>query len=783
MYSQEDIRKFANDCLSSYLKHQTVPLSFNEFWATAFNTLYSNPKRFNIDRIEDKTLIKIAPSTKEMLAIVNAHSKEFEDISKNAPSEKKDFLISQLCKELIKPKLEFEYTPPRVVVEYDGKKVDTPIWFNTTMDGCNVRLGYDNGDSALPSAIELGDKTVHMMLGGATGAGKSVALNTVICNLLLEYAPWELDLFLGDFKIVELSRYANRMQTPHVKIVAATGSTEFIMSLYNELIREMNDRQNLFTKVGVQKLADFRKKFGMVMPRCLLIVDEFAQMYENIKASAEKGNDSAAEDKKAVDAALSGIARLGRSMGIHMCLSSQQLDNLDASVANQFGAGATLKAPPGVSTSLIGNDAGSTIRGKGKGYYNTNKAEKKYEDNVLVRVPFLNSEQSEEDAAAGKLTNLHEILKICVDYAELYKFNKGLVFYDETAPIPAQMYVEAVQWCKDQLVRKSQSTELDDVIFNKQCIAYLPMGPEIKLSDDPVVPLVINADKNNSIVLHGTDPAERSYIANLLATSIRNMYGNVTTYVINGSEAIVLGCGLDKLPGVIMKNRPIIPGDLLSKITNRNILIELQARFDDVITEAGHDFSQPPEWEQNAAWEYFSETNRSYRDANLPVSKLEEYATYVRDNNSFECIPEDIQGDRLIAVKNIINAYNKYFITYHNMIKKGKLTPKSFGLIVVWLAGVDKFTNINDSEVKGVIKYIMENAPLVNVLPIAMANTWGKVGGLFENTNFIIERCDKTFFMDIGLPKAVNCNDRSFQIHDRLMKQRFIVSKYSALEV
>ena len=76
----------------------------------------------------------------------------------------------------------------------------------------------------------------------------------------------------------------------------------------------------------------------------------------------------------------------------------------------------------------------------------------------------------------------------------------------------------------------------------------------------------------------------------------------------------------------------------------------------------------------------------------------------------------------------------------------------------------------------------MENSAEANVLAIAMSNTWGKVGSLFENTNFILERCDKTFFTDIMLPKAVNANPRSFQIHDRLGKNKFILSKYSGFE-
>ena len=770
MYDMTTLRQFATDCLESYKKNQTVPLSYNEFRANAFNLMYNYPRGNKIQKIEDNTHIAIAPSTADMLDIVGQHAKEIEDIQLSAPPEKKDFLLTQL----FKPKLEFDYTPPHDMVEVNGELKDTPMWFNTTMKGINIRLGYDKGDSALPSSIELGDDVVHMMLGGATGAGKSVALNTVICNLLVEYPPWELDIYLGDFKKVEGARYANRMSTPHMKIVAATGSTEFILSLYQELIKEMNDRQALFVKVGVQKIEDFRKKFKLVMPRVLLIVDEFTQMYENIKASASKGNDSADEDKKAVDSALSDIARLGRSMGIHMCLSSQQLDNLDAGVANQFKAGATLKAPPAVSTSLIGNDAGASIRGKGKGYYNCNKAAKSYDDNVLVRIPFLNSEQSEEDAAAGKLTNLHQILKSAVDNAQALHYEKGLVFYDEDAPIPAKMYKEAIDWCYEKLESKAHSTDLDDIIFTKQTICYLPMGPEIKLSPDPVVPLVIKSVKNNSVIINGTDPLERNYIVSLFCTSVQFMYPDATHYVVAGSESIVTGCMLNKIPDVIIKTRPVIPKEVIGKMHTRQILIEMQNRFKDASVE----------WDDKIMWEYVSELNKKlYDEVGLSVDVLIDIINTVHKTGDFPDFGDKYSENKKTAIMNLCNFYLSYEIPFKKLRADGEVNVQRFNLIIVWLAGVDNFLNIDDYDVKNEIKALMEIAPTTKIIPVAMAENWGKIGGLFEQTNFILERCDKTFFTDVGLPKAVNCNNNSFQIHDRLLKQRFIVSKYSSLDV
>lgn len=769
------LRKFAVDCLDAYNKSLTVALPFNEWRATAFSLMHDHAKDFKVSLIKPNTHVAIAPSTRKMLKILNEHSRELEAIQLNVAPERRDYEITTLCKKLFVPELEFDYTPPTVPIETKEGIKDTPMWFNTTMKGINVRLGYDRGDSGKPSAIDLSDNVVHMMLGGATGVGKSVALNTAICNILLEYPPWEVDVYLGDFKKVEGARYANRIPTPHMKIVAATGSTEFILSMYNELIREMNDRQSLFVKTGVQKVEDFRNKFGLVMPRVILIVDEFTQQYENIKASEALGNDSAGEDKKEVDAALSAIARLGRSMGIHMLLSSQQLDSLDSGVANQFAAGVTLKASPAVSTSLIGNDAGASICGKGKGYYNMNKSAKNVMDNVLVRIPYLKSEQSDEEAASGKLTNLQEILRDTDTEAKKLNYKKDLVFYDEDAPIPMQKYEEALSFCSDVLFDRSVSEDIDDIVFSKENLVTIPLGPEIKLSEDPCVLLTLRYSKNQGIVVNALEPDMRNYIINLLQDTLQKLYPDIKHTVIKGSEAIFLSGGFQNIRNADIKTRALLPPNLNNKIQTRIILISLQ----DYLSDNGDGT-----WNLPLAVDYFIENidarllSNSEKTKEDIVSLLE----IVLSKNTFDGIPElEGTGSEVIATKNVLQYMYQYIVTFIPLRNKGEITRNTFQKEVVWLCGLDSFLGIDDSDVKRQIKTFLENASTVGYIPIVTAETWTKVGSLVETCNFILERCDKTFFMDISLPKAVNANPNSFQLHNRLLKTRYIISKYSSL--
>ena len=87
----------------------------------------------------------------------------------------------------------------------------------------------------MPS-IQLGDQNVHGLIAGRTGAGKSVFLNTLIHNLLTEYSPWELDIYLADFKKVELSRYLTKYKTPHINTVAATSEIRYVISMFQYLV-------------------------------------------------------------------------------------------------------------------------------------------------------------------------------------------------------------------------------------------------------------------------------------------------------------------------------------------------------------------------------------------------------------------------------------------------------------------------------------------------------------------------------------------------------------------
>ena len=154
----------------------------------------------------------------------------------------------------------------------------------------------------------------HALVAGKTGSGKSTLLHVIITNLALWYPPEEIELYLVDFKKgVEFKTYVTHA-LPHARAIAIESDREFGVSVLQRLDAEMTRRGDLFRDAGVQDLAAYREASGQVLPRTLLIVDEFQIFFtEDDRLSQEAG------------VLLDRLVRQGRAFGIHVLLGSQTL--------------------------------------------------------------------------------------------------------------------------------------------------------------------------------------------------------------------------------------------------------------------------------------------------------------------------------------------------------------------------------------------------------------------------------------------------------------------------
>lgn len=169
----------------------------------------------------------------------------------------------------------------------------------------------------------------HALLAGATGSGKSYTLHAIIFSLALHYSPDELELYLLDYKEgVEFQIYVtpDRLNNPnalsdpdptrmlpHARVISIESDAEFGLSVLEGAIREIEKRGKTFKSVGASGLESYRKSTGKVLPRLLIVIDEYQQMYLQADSRlCERLND-----------ALETIAKQGRSFGVHLLLGSQ----------------------------------------------------------------------------------------------------------------------------------------------------------------------------------------------------------------------------------------------------------------------------------------------------------------------------------------------------------------------------------------------------------------------------------------------------------------------------
>lgn len=178
---------------------------------------------------------------------------------------------------------------------------------------------FDKNSAQLPVALGLdraGDPVIedlacmpHLLVGGATGSGKSVGLNTLVLSLLYKKTPEELKLILIDPKRLEFTPYAD---IPHLLFPVVTQPARAALVL-SWVAREMDTRYTALAAAGVRSIAEYNKLTGpdhQAMPYIVVIIDELADLM------MVAGKD--------VEAHIVRIAQMARAAGIHMVLATQR---------------------------------------------------------------------------------------------------------------------------------------------------------------------------------------------------------------------------------------------------------------------------------------------------------------------------------------------------------------------------------------------------------------------------------------------------------------------------
>ena len=288
----------------------------------------------------------------------------------------------------------------------------TSLWFNSSATGINLRPGLKDNERTKPYVVNFGkpEDNVHAIIVGSTGSGKSVFLHNLLFSLMAEYSPWELNLFLVDLKKVSLSKYLSKCDTPHVKAVAATSEVRYVISLLNYLCNCMKARQTFFSYLGLEKIEQLREKYNIVLPRCVLLVDEFQQLF----------SEATGRESDIIKDILTSITKLGRATGFHLVFASQEMNStLGSNAFANFKVRFALRCNASVSSEFLGNNAASKIGTQERGIVIENSIDGKEEHNRSFKVPLV--EEDEKGFFTEYLVELTELSKT-VGYKTIHKY-------------------------------------------------------------------------------------------------------------------------------------------------------------------------------------------------------------------------------------------------------------------------------------------------------------------------------------------------------------------------
>lgn len=186
-------------------------------------------------------------------------------------------------------------------------------------------------------------KMPHLLIAGATGSGKSIAIHTLIVSLLYKNSPEFLRFLMIDPKRVELTIYNS---LPHLLAPVITDAKKSIISL-RWAVREMERRYEKLEEVGARDIVSYNtemikeKSYDEILPNILIVIDELADLM--------------AAYPREMEASIVRLAQMSRAVGIHLIISTQRpsVEVITGLIKANITARAALQVASGVDSRTI----------------------------------------------------------------------------------------------------------------------------------------------------------------------------------------------------------------------------------------------------------------------------------------------------------------------------------------------------------------------------------------------------------------------------------------------
>lgn len=197
-------------------------------------------------------------------------------------------------------------------------------------------------------------KMPHLLIAGATGAGKSVAINTIIGSILFNATAEEVRFLMIDPKRIELSGYEGIPHLLHPVVVEPKMAARALQWA----VREMERRYRLLEEAKVKSFDSYNAEVEEKLPYIVIIVDELADLM--MVAS------------KDVESSIARLAQMARAAGMHIILATQRpsVDVLTGLIKANFPTRISFKVSSKIDSRTIIDTAGAEcLLGKGDMLY------------------------------------------------------------------------------------------------------------------------------------------------------------------------------------------------------------------------------------------------------------------------------------------------------------------------------------------------------------------------------------------------------------------------------
>ena len=194
----------------------------------------------------------------------------------------------------------------------------------------------------------------HLLIAGTTGSGKSVCINTIILSLIYRHTPDRCKFILIDPKMLELSTYEG---IPNLLCPVITEAKK-AASVLGWVVKEMENRYKLMTKVGVRNIDGYNSKHKTFMPYIVVIVDEMSDLM--------------LVSGKEIENYIQKLSQMARAAGIHIIMATQRpsVDVITGTIKANFPTRISFQVSSKIdSRTILGEQGAEQLLGKGDMLY------------------------------------------------------------------------------------------------------------------------------------------------------------------------------------------------------------------------------------------------------------------------------------------------------------------------------------------------------------------------------------------------------------------------------